>query len=114
MNISSFNEELTYNDNRITTKVILESSFTKEIRILLKKGLVMREHKTPFAIVVHVLEGDINFGVNGAVQHLTKGSIITLEGNVPHDLTANENSIVRLTLSKLDKVERVAEVIKNS
>ena len=45
---------------------------------------------------------------------LKKGSIITLEGNIPHNLTARKDSIVRLTLSKLDTALRVEKVATNS
>jgi quercetin dioxygenase-like cupin family protein len=114
MQNSSFNEDLIFNDQRITTKVILESSFSKEIRILLKKGQIMKEHQTPFPIVVHLLEGELTFGVQGIDHNLKKGDILSLEGSIPHDLTATANSVVRLTLSKLDKAERVENVAKNS
>ena len=114
MEIESFNENTDYNDDRIVTKVILESSFSKEIRILLKSGQIMKEHKAPFPIIVHVLEGEIGFGVNGEVYLLKKGAIITLKGNIPHDLTAREDSIVRLTLSKLDTISRVEKVATNA
>ena len=40
------------------------------------------------------------------------GNILALEGDIPHDLTAKENSIIRLTLSKHDKVERLKEVLE--
>lgn len=105
--MKSFNEQLDFNDNKIKTSVILETSFSKEIRILMKTGQIMKEHKAPFPIIVHVLEGAIDFGVNGESQHLKKGAILTLEGNIPHDLKAKKDSIVRLTLSKLDKASRV-------
>lgn len=111
---ASFNEDLEFNEHKIVTKVILESSFTKEIRILLKTGQVMKEHKAPYPIVVHILEGLIDFGVQGTVQSLGKGAILTLEGNIPHDLTAIEDSVVRLSLSKLDKSERVEKVAQES
>jgi quercetin dioxygenase-like cupin family protein len=111
INSASFNDELEFDDNRIKTKVLLETSFSKEIRILLKEGQIMKEHKTPFPIVIHVLEGQIELGVNGTMRLLKSGAIIALEGNVPHDLNAKENSIVRLTLSMQDKVERVNDVI---
>ncbi|NEN22258.1 cupin [Cryomorpha ignava] len=113
-NNHSFNSDLTYNDAKVRTEVILETSFTKEIRILLKKGQAMREHKAPFPIIVHLLEGSIDFGIEGETHKLTKGAILTLSGNVPHDLLAHEDSVVRLSLSKLDKPERVEDVAQKS
>jgi len=107
MKIKSFSENLDYNDNRIVTQVILETSFSKEIRILLKNGQIMNEHKAPLPIIVHVLKGKIDFGVEGEILSLKKGDIITLESNISHDLTAKEDSIIRLTLSKLDDANRV-------
>lgn len=114
MSKNSFNNDVTFNPNKVRTEPILETSFSKEIRILLKKGQSMREHKAPFPIIVHLLDGSIDFGIEGQNNRLEKGAILTLEGNVPHDLYAHEDSIVRLTLSKQDKVERVEEVVKNS
>lgn len=114
MNIKSFNEHLDYNDNRIVTKVILETSFSKEIRILLKSGQTMKEHKAPFPIIVHILEGKIDFGVAGELITLKKGDVITLDSNIYHDLTAKKDSIVRLTLSKLDDASRVVKIADKS
>ena len=114
MKVESFNEYLDYNDTKIVTKVILESSFSKEIRILLKRGQIMKEHKAPFPIIVHVLKGKLDFGVEGKMNLLKKGSIITLEGNIPHNLTARKDSIVRLTLSKRDNALRVEKIAKDS
>lgn len=114
MNTASFRENLDFNDHKVVIKVLLETSFSKEIRILLKKGQVMKEHKAPYPIIVHILEGEIAFGVEGEVHDLKQGAILTLEGKIPHDLTAKEDSIVRLTLSKLDTAERVEKVVSNS
>lgn len=114
MNLSSYNEDVIFNDNKIATKLILESSFSKEMRILLKRGQVMKEHKTKYPIVVHILQGEIDFGVLGEVKNLNEGAIIALEGNVPHDLTALQDSVVRLTLSKHDEAERVEKVATDS
>jgi quercetin dioxygenase-like cupin family protein len=113
MKIESFNDNLDFNDNKVVTKVLLESSFSKEIRILLKQGQIMKEHKAPFPIIVHLLEGEIDFGVEGITHHLKQGNIITLEGNIAHDLIALKDSVVRLTLSKLDKPERVESVVNS-
>lgn len=104
--------DLTYNDDKPAISVLFESSFSKEIRILLKENQIMREHKTPYPIVVEVFDGSVDFGVEGKIYNLVKGDILTLEGNIPHDLKATSDCIIRLTLSKLDSVNRVKGVLK--
>ncbi len=114
MEMKSFTSDLVYNDQKVRTELILETSFSREIRVLMAKGQSMKEHKAPFPIVVHLLEGTIEFGAEGTKHKLTRGAILTLGANVPHDLFALENSVVRLTLSKNDRAERVADVAQNS
>lgn len=110
----SFTKNLDFNDKKMVTQVLLETSFSKEICILLRKGQLMKEHKAPFPIIVHIVEGNIDFGVEGTVRLLKQGDMITLAANIPHDLLAKSDSIVRLTLSKLDAAERVEKVVANS
>ncbi len=110
MKIASLTQDLLYNDKKPSIQVLLETQTSKEIRIVFKKGQHMKEHKTPFPIIVQVFKGVIEFGVNNAKQHLVAGSMIALDGNVPHDLTAIEDSIVRLSLSLKDSVARVQQV----
>lgn len=112
MKKESFTADVVFTNEKIQTKVILETSFSKEIRILLAKGQFMKEHKAPFPIIIHVLEGSIDLGFDQQVQKMNTGDLITLDANVPHDLRANEDANIRLTLSKLDKIERVESVIK--
>ena len=113
MKETSFYENLSFDENKISPTVILETSFTKEIRVLLKEGQLMKDHKTPFPIIVHLLDGEIDFGVNGKTYSLEKGNILTLEGGVMHNLKAKKDSIIRLTLSKFDDLKRVEKEIKN-
>lgn len=114
MQISSLSENIEYNESKPAMKVLLDSAAGKEIRIVFKKGQVMKEHKTPFPIVVEIFEGAIDFGVNGEINSLKKGDLIGLEGNIPHDLTALEDSIVRLSLNKADSAKRVEKVVEGS
>ena len=105
-------EDLTYHEKRPAVKALLVTDSTKEIRIAMKKEQVMKEHQTPFPIVVYMVEGAIEFGVQQKIHQLKKGDLVTLEGNVPHDLRAVEDSVIRLTLHIGDKAERVKEVVQ--
>ena len=58
------------------------------------------------------LQGCINLGSEGEINEMHTNDIISLAANVPHDLFAKENTIIRLTLFKSDTVERVLNVIK--
>ncbi len=105
-------ENVVFNDEKPAISVLFKTPSTKEIRILMKKGQQMKEHQTPYPITVEIFEGKVTFGVNGKKYETEKGDILSLEGGVPHDLVATENSIIRLTLSNLDKLKRVKKVLK--
>lgn len=114
MKTASLISNIQYHETRPTIQVLLDTENGKEIRIAFKKDQVMKEHKTPFAIVVEIFEGCIDFGVNGEVHTLNRGDLISLSGGVPHDLTAVKDSIVRLSLNKGDSAKRVEDVVKGS
>lgn len=110
MQVTSLLKDLSYGDkNPVITKLI-ENDATKEIRIVFKKGQEMKEHKTKFPITVEVFEGEIDFGAKNIIYVLKKGDIISLDPNISHNLIAVKDSIVRLSLSKNDSVERVQNV----
>lgn len=110
MKTAAFLENLEYNEEKVAVSLLLENDFSKEIRIVFKKNQVMKDHKAPYPIVVQVLKGNIDFGVNNEVKRLNSGDMISLEAKVIHNLTALEDSVVRLTLSKSDSVNRVKEI----
>nr|WP_299034565.1 cupin domain-containing protein [uncultured Tenacibaculum sp.] len=110
MKTAAFLENLEYNEEKVAVSLLLETDFSKEIRIVFKKNQVMKDHKAPYPIVVQILKGNIDFGVNNEVKRLNSGDMISLEAKVIHNLTALEDSVVRLTLSKSDSVNRVKEV----
>ncbi|GLR19500.1 cupin domain-containing protein [Portibacter lacus] len=110
MNTASLLNNLEFSDKHPKISVLLETERSKELRITFKKGQVMKKHKTPFPIVIEIFDGEIAFGAEDKVTIVKRGDMLSLDGGIPHDLTANEESIVRLTLSKGDKVERVENV----
>ena len=114
MKTASIYQDLEFNENKPAIKAILETDFTKEIRILMRENQEMKEHQTPSPIVVELLEGEIIFGVEGQNYEVKKGDLLTLSGGVPHNLIAKKESVIRLTLSKLDSSKRVEGVAEKS
>lgn len=76
-------------------------------------GQIKKKHKTPYPILIHPLDGNIELGVQDERLLMKCGDIIALDGDVQHDLTAIEDSVIRLTLSKLDKVERLKGAVES-
>ncbi|MDH7446708.1 cupin [Aquimarina sp. 2201CG14-23] len=110
MQITSLLKDLSYGDKKPVITKLIENEATKEIRIVFRKGQEMKKHKTLYPITVEIFEGEIGFGVNGMMYVLKRGDIISLEPNISHNLIASENSIVRLSLSKKDSVQRVQKI----
>ena len=107
--------DVTFIPKEVKINVMAENISTKEIQIIMAKDSVMKEHKAPFPIHVQVLKGEIDFEVFGVkkVSHTLKAlDMISLESNVPHSLSAKEDSIVRLSLAKADSAARVNAVLK--
>jgi quercetin dioxygenase-like cupin family protein len=112
MKIVSFYNNVEYQEHKPAVSLLLDNAFSKELRIALRNGQLMKEHKAPYPIMVQVLTGGIEFGVTGEKYQLQAGDLIALEANVPHDLLATADAIVRLTLHKADTDERVKQVIE--
>lgn len=110
MKAANILNKLEFSDNKAMISVLFESEVSKEIRVAMKSGTSMKEHKTKFPITVEIFEGRIDFGIKGENHSLKKGDVVFLEGNIPHDLLAHEDSIIRLTLSKMDSSDRVEQV----
>ena len=111
---SSLYNSIEYGPKGPKINVLIETEFTKVIRILLATGQEVKEHKTPFPIVIEIVQGHISFGVTGELMALEKGALLSLQGSITHNLVAKEDSILRLTLSKQDEFKRVQKVGEQS
>jgi len=61
-------------------------------------GAVLAEHSAPDPIIVQVVEGAVDFAVDGHTYELSRGAILHVAANVPHEVTAREKSRVVVTL----------------
>ena len=60
------------NGKPITITKVLETPFSKEIRICIAEGHTMKEHQAPYDIVIMIVKGNIDFAVNGDMHKLKK------------------------------------------
>lgn len=111
MKVASFLENIKFNSDKPALTLLSDTSFSKEVRIVFKKGQIMEDHEAPFSIVVQVLKGSIEFGLNNETEQLNVGDLVSLKPHEVHNLKALEESIVRLTLSKKDSLQRVEKVL---
>ena len=72
MNTASLIGNVAYDENKPAVTVLLKTKASKEIRIVMKQGQSMKEHKAPYPIVVEIFEGSIDFGVKGKKSLLLK------------------------------------------
>jgi quercetin dioxygenase-like cupin family protein len=111
---ASLYKDVSFTEAKPSVTILLETSSTKELRICLAKGVLMADHKSPFPIVIHIQEGSVALNIAGVMHDLEKGELIGLEGAIMHNLTANENSIIRLSIHKQDHIERVQNAINTN
>ena len=102
-------------DTRFADKPQIDLMFDneqgKEIRICMQKGNEMAEHKAPGAIVIMVLSGCVDIGSSEGSVTLGAGEAVHFAARVPHSLVAAEDSVIRLSLSKIDSIKRVEGLV---
>lgn len=115
MKTASILDDLEYNEkgNAPNISLIMTSHLGKEIRILFKKGQYMKEHHTPSPILIEVFEGKVELGAEHEIKTLEKGDMVSLAGEIRHDLTALEDSIIKLSLHKDDSYKSIKEFVKH-
>lgn len=97
----SYTNNLVFSDEKMGFSLMLDTPYSKEVRLVFKKGQTLDRHLAPFPIVVQVLEGEIDFDVeNKGVTVLKKWDCITLSEKIYHALLAKEDSVVRLSILK--------------
>jgi quercetin dioxygenase-like cupin family protein len=98
-------------DNKPQITMMFETPASKEIRICMAEGNVMREHTAPGAIMIMVLDGSVSISSLEESVILNTGDMIGFEAKVPHSLEAHVESVIHLSLSKNDTLKRVVGVL---
>ena len=113
MRLSSLSDNIEFNNEKPKVDLLFETTESKELRILMKKGQEMKSHKAPHPIIVQLFSGALSFGLTEEKLDLEAGDLLYLEAHVEHDLKAKSDCIIRLTINKKDDATRVKEVTES-
>lgn len=93
-------EELHFNEEKPSVLTIRNTDRINVIAIGLKEGQVLRKHVTPFPALLVVLKGRITFDMEGVQTEVPLSGTFDIPANVPHKVTALEESIFMVTKEK--------------
>ena len=80
------------------TKAIVKTEEMELVRLVIPAGKEIPTHKVSGPIIVHCLDGKIEFTAMGTTQALIPGQLLHLLPDEPHSLKAVEDSVVLLTI----------------
>ncbi len=80
----------------LQTKLIVNNTTGKIILISLEKGAVLAKHVSDTDASITILEGEIDFEINGSTYRMKKGDVYSFNKNEEHELTGIQNSKVLL------------------
>ncbi len=85
------------------SRMLVRTEHLQVFRYALPAGKVVDTHTAAGLMVVHCLEGDVDFAARGEVRRLTPGVMLYLPNREPHALTAVTDALLLLTIV-LDRV----------
>ncbi len=90
-NVLNLKAEIAYADGAVISKTLLKKETGNITLFSFDKGQGLSEHTSPFDAVVHVVEGEGAFIIDGKMKTAKEGEMIIMPANIPHDVQAAEH-----------------------
>lgn len=81
-----------------TARTLTREADLRVVLLVMKAGSRLREHQADATVCIQVLGGGVRLELPTGSVDLGVGQLLVLERNTPHDVTAQEDSSVLLTL----------------
>jgi quercetin dioxygenase-like cupin family protein len=81
-----------------TTATLFKTRQIEVVRLVMRTGKEIGEHRAPGEITVHCLEGKIAFTALGQTRELSAGQMLYLEPGEPHSVKCLEDASFLLTI----------------
>jgi quercetin dioxygenase-like cupin family protein len=96
----NFKNDISYAENGIVSKRVLEKSTGNISLFAFDKGQRLSEHSAPFDAMVQCVEGQVEITIDKKPYILEEGQSIIMPANIPHALLAVEKFKMLLTMIK--------------
>lgn len=93
-------DAVAYNPDRIIFDQLMKASCGGVNLLAMKAGQDLVKHTAPGAVTIYVLEGEVRFIIDGALQNLKTGDAVVMEAGTPHSVHAVADS--KIMLVKID------------
>ncbi len=98
--IISFKNDISYAENSVVSKRVLEKSTGNISLFAFDKGQRLSEHSAPFDAMVQCVEGSVEITINKIPYLLNEGETIIMPAKIPHAVLAVEQFKMLLTMIK--------------
>ena len=86
--------------HRRQTETLAREAGTSVVMMAMEAGDAIKEHSATSPVSVQLLRGHIALNAGGQALELRPGQLAFMQPNVPHDVSALEQSVVLLTLAE--------------
>ncbi|MFN8617077.1 MAG: cupin domain-containing protein [Dehalococcoidia bacterium] len=86
--------------HRRQTETLAREAGTSVVMMAMEAGDAIKEHSAKSPVSVQLLRGHIALNAGGQALELRPGQLAFMQPNVPHDVSALEQSVVLLTLAE--------------
>lgn len=97
--INQIKSEKTWKDSDHNSITIFKSENMRIVLMGMHKDFILKEHSATPEISIQVLEGEILFSTDKDETRLSKGEMVSLQTKIPHEIKANKESFMLLTLA---------------
>jgi quercetin dioxygenase-like cupin family protein len=80
------------------TNTLVRTADVEVIRLIVRSGKEIPEHKAKGDIIVQCLEGAVDFTFSGKTENLRPGDLLFLDMGEPHSVKGIEDSSILLTV----------------
>lgn len=87
-----------------TSRVLCNNDLLRVVQFTFDAGQLLTSHSTPRAVVVQLLEGEMDFTIESDTSHLRAGDCIYLAPGAEHALTAITQCRMSLVMIDVEEV----------